>query len=165
MKSFLLPVEGVTLKTCFNKPDIVWGGVCFLLLYRTFPEDVDLWWDVISQWNVPVWQQIVTWSTGILPSLIPICCYIYIKKMQISKKLITVSLPLIFWLLGRFILVAVLWIITFKLGHQPPYSNTWTTIFSQQLVHMYLTSHILVSALTIVTCSYAFWREKNTFAL
>lgn len=143
------------------KSAIIWGAVSFLLLYRTFPSDVTLWWNVLTQWNIPVWQLIVTWATGIIPALIPLMCFILLSS---NKKLgggYIILLPFIAWLFGRFILVIIIWFVTFKISNEPPYSGGFQNTIVPQIGIMYWNSHTLVSALIIITCSYAFWRERR----
>lgn len=143
------------------KPAIIWGGVSFLLLYRTFPSDVTLWWNVLTQWNFPVWQLMVTWAASILPALIPLMCFILLNnKQQCSRKYI-ILMPFIAWLIGRFILVVIIWMITFKISNEPTYSGGFQNTIVHQIGIMYWNSQTLVSALIIITCSYAFWRERK----
>ncbi|MBS3046414.1 hypothetical protein [Enterobacter mori] len=143
------------------KPTVIWGFVCFLLLYRTFPTDIVSWWDVLTQWNVPVWEQVVMWSARILPALIPMGCFILLNNKQKYGVKYVISIPFFAWLFGRFILVVVLWLITFKMTNEPAYSGGLQNIVLRQIETMYLNSHTLVSALIIITCSYAFWRERR----
>lgn len=63
------------------------------------------------------------------------------------------------WLIGRSVLVVILWVITFKISNEPPYSGGFQNIIVNQIVMMFWNLHTLVSALIIITCSYAFWRE------
>ncbi|EBK2702015.1 hypothetical protein S077_004571 [Salmonella enterica subsp. enterica] len=39
------------------KAPVIWGVVCFLLLYPTFPTELNVWWEALQQWDIPVWQQ------------------------------------------------------------------------------------------------------------
>lgn len=149
------------LATTSLKVAVTWGIVCFILLYRTFPVDAVLWWEVLNQWDIPVWQQIATWASNILPALIPLGCFILLKRKRRRSKPYTIIIPFVAWSMGRFILTVMLWTITFKINHAPPYSESIQTVLVQQMEIMYLTPHTLVSALIIMTCGYAFWREST----
>lgn len=115
------------------KPAIIWGCVSFLLLYRTFPSDVTLWWNVLTQWNVPVWQLMVTWATRILPALIPLACFILLNHRKKQGGGYIISMPFIAWLIGRFILVVITWMITFKISDKPPYSGGFQNTIVDQI--------------------------------
>ncbi|EBG0215823.1 hypothetical protein H9V85_004953 [Salmonella enterica subsp. enterica serovar Louisiana] len=142
------------------KAPVIWGVVCFLLLYPTFPTELNVWWEALQQWDIPVWQQIVTWSSGILPALIPlgIMLMLQVRRPRCSKNY-TIIIPFVAWLIGRSVLVVILWVITFKISNEPPYSGGFQNIIVNQIVMMFWNLHTLVSALIIITCSYAFWRE------
>jgi len=143
------------------KPAIIWGLVSFFLLNRTFPSDVTLWWSVLTHWNVPAWQLMVTWATSILPALIPLICFILLNFSKKYGDGYIILIPFIAWLIGRLLLVVVIWVITFKISNEPSYSGGFQNNIIHQIGVMYWNSHTLVSALIINACSYAFWRERR----
>jgi|SRR5471030_485567 hypothetical protein len=143
---------------------LVWGFVCFLLLYRTFPVDIVVSWQVLQQYDLPIWQLIATYTTSILPALVPLGCFVLLARNAKGNKFYVISMPFIAWVITRCLLVVILWIITFKISNQPPYSGGLQNIVTRQIVTMYWTSHTLVSALIIMVCSYAFWRERGAIS-
>ena len=143
------------------KPAIIWGLVSLLLLNRTFPSDVTLWWSVLTQWNIPAWQLMVTWATSIIPSLIQLICFTLLNFSKKNDSGYIILMTFIAWLIGRFILVVVIWIITFKIRNEPHYSGGFLNNIINQIVIIYWNSHTLISALIIITCSYAFCREHR----
>lgn len=144
-----------------SKRALTWGGLCFILLYRTFPADVVLWWDVLQQWDIPVWQQMVTYTSDTVPALIPLGCFMLLARKPQCDKVYTVIMPFIAWVAGRFVLMIMLGLITFRISHAPLYLGGFQHLLAKQIVTMYWTSHTLVSALIIMACGHAFWRERQ----
>ncbi|WMU72298.1 hypothetical protein OQ483_20415 [Enterobacter bugandensis] len=140
---------------------LVWGLVCFSLLYRAFPSEIFLSLKVLQQWQIPVWEQIVHYSMGILPALTPLLYFLFLTHRGKFTKGHAFMMPLIAWIAFRFALICVLWLITFKISKPPLYSEGFMDIVSTQIVRMFWNANVLDSALVILVCSYAFWREHN----
>lgn len=139
----------------------IWGFLCFLLLYRTFPAEVIYSWQALRLWDMPLWHQLVIHATSILPALLPLIGFIVLTRGTKPDKARALVIPLMAWLLGRLLLTVAIWLITFKISSEPPFSGGFHNIVTNQLVMMYWSPNTLVSALIIVVCSYACWRERR----
>lgn len=140
----------------------IWGLVCFLLLYRTLLAEMILSWQVIQHYEIPGWQLFVSYATNIVPDLLPLGCFILLTRNANFSKINSIVLPLIAWLIGRFVVVSVMWIITFKISNPPPFSGGLQNMVSEYLVNLFWSINTLTSALIILVCGYAFWRERRT---
>jgi hypothetical protein len=140
---------------------LVWGFVCFLLLYRTLLAEIVLSWQVLQQYDVPAWQLVVTYTANILPALIPLGCFLWLTHKANFSKFYALTLPFIAWLIGSFLLVAILWLITFNISNPPPFSGGFIPMLTQQIATIYWSSRTLTAAVIILVCGYAFWRERR----
>ncbi|HBZ15577.1 MULTISPECIES: hypothetical protein [Pantoea] len=138
---------------------LVWGVVCFLLLYRTLLTEIVLSWQVLQQYDVPIWQLVVTYSANIVPACIPLACFVWLTRKAHFTWGFALTLPFIAWLIGSCFVVTILWMITANITSAPPYSAGPAQMITQQIVKLYWTSRTLTAALIILVCSYAFWRE------
>ncbi len=141
---------------------VVWGFICFLLLYRTLLSEVILSWQVLQQYDIPVWQLFVSYASNILPALIPLGCFVWLTHKATFSKMSALTLPLAGWLIGRFVVIVLLWIITVKISNPPPYTEGLHNIIIDHLIQVYGSVNTLTSALVIMVCAYAFWRERIT---
>ncbi|OTG63552.1 hypothetical protein B9T25_13740 [Acinetobacter sp. ANC 4470] len=136
--------------------------VCFLLLYRTFPSDVVILGQVSQQYGIPIWQPVVTFMANILLALVPLGCFLLLVHKTNVSKFYTITIPFIVWFISQFFLMIIVLIITFKMSKEPLYTGELQNIITNQLVNMHWFSNILISALIIMVCGYAFWRERKT---
>lgn len=141
---------------------LVWGVICFLLLYRTLLAEVILSWQVLQEYDIPNWQLFTSYASNLLPSLIPLVCFLWLTQNNHFSKIISFTLPLAAWLIGRFIINAILWLITLEISYPPLFSVGFQHIYTYQLVQMYWSLNTLTSVMIILICGYAFWRERTT---
>jgi hypothetical protein len=139
---------------------LIWGGVCFLLLYRTLPAEVVILWQVFQQYAPPASLLIVYWGTQMLPALVPLGCFLLLRYRVGSNKSLTLLMPFGIWLVSQFIIAGIFYAVAVKSGNLPPYSESFLSIMRWALTIEWL-GNLLVSALTIMACSYAFWREQR----
>jgi len=139
-------------------PALIWGTVCFLLLYCTLPSDFAQWWQVHQQFGVPMLQLLANSMIAVIPALMPLVCYVILSERVSSNKGVILVIPVMAWLIAKLVILGVLYFIAAKTGDMPLYAEGF---FS--LVGRIVTPHWLINALayilTIMASSYAFWRE------
>ncbi|CAI1072474.1 hypothetical protein [Serratia quinivorans] len=138
---------------------LIWGTVCFLLLYSTLPADVIIAWQVFRQYDPPASQLMVYWGTKLLPALVPLGCFLLLGHRVRNNKSLTLLLPFSVWLACQFIIAGFFYVVAVKSGSLPPYSEGLLS-FVLRILNIEWLTNSLVSALIVVACSYAFWREQ-----
>ena len=141
-----------------NKVPFVWGGVCFFLLYNTFPHDVMYTWLLYSGYNGNHFQMIVQWTLQIAPPLIPLIAFYVIYKINSKNKILTILTPFLLWITGKFIIAMVIYLVSLKVGNLDIMSEKLPGIVKR----IYNTEWLFKSTaygVSIIACSYAFWRE------
>ncbi|CAE1150253.1 hypothetical protein ACWA06_06180 [Serratia rhizosphaerae] len=143
-----------------TKAALVWGGLCAILLYRTLPAGVMMSWQVFRQYDIPVMQLVVSVLMPLLPALAPLGCFLALRTTAAERWLAVVILPMVAWLASHVILIVLFYFIAVKSGNVPPYSEGLSAMMLRMLNIGWLSS-MLVVALTIAACGYAFWRESR----
>lgn len=141
-----------------NKSPFIWGGVCFFLLYRTFPHDVIYTWLFYAEYKGNHSQMIAQWLLQIAPPLIPLIVFLVIYKKEIKNKKAIILTPFFLWVVGKFIMAMVVYFVSLKLGNLDIMSEKLPGIIK----NIYNTDWLLTSiayGISIIACSYAFWRE------
>ncbi|MEB7586415.1 hypothetical protein NGC36_14155 [Serratia rubidaea] len=139
---------------------LVWGGLCALLLYRTLPADAIMSWQMFRQYGVPVSQLAANGLVQLLPALVPLGCFFALRANAAERRPAVLTLPVAAWLACHVLLITLLYTIAVKSGGVPPYSEGLSAMMLRMLNIGWL-SNVLVAALTIVACGYAFWRESR----
>ncbi|EKN5910193.1 TPA: hypothetical protein RM800_001380 [Yersinia enterocolitica] len=142
----------------YFRPAMVWGSVCFLLLYRTFPLDIIIWGKLYQQYDISMLQLIASFSAQALPALMPLMCFLLMISRATHNKVIILTVPFTAWLISKFIITGVFYFISLKTSNIPPYSEGFLRLVERMLTVDWFTD-LLVFMLTIMVCSYAFWRE------
>jgi len=140
---------------------LVWGLLCFALLYRTFPADVIYSWQAYYQYQGHYSQLLVSWILQLVPPLLPLLCFIVFYKKKITLKGIVLFTPFLLWLASKLLIAVIIYGIALKVGSIDFISENLSSIIKRlYTLDWFLAS--LTYGLTIVACSYAFWREVNT---
>ncbi len=140
---------------------LIWGLLCFALLYRTFPSDVIYSWQTYYQYQGYYSQLLVSLILQLVPSLLPLVCFIVFYKKKIMLKSIVLFTPFLLWLASKLVIAVVIYGIALKTGSIDFISESLSSIIKR----LYTLDWLLASltyGLTIVACSYAYWREVNT---
>ena len=138
---------------------LIWGLVCLYLLYNGLPSELILSWMIHTQQSVPISHLLLNVATHLLPALMPLFCFIIFTHNTLRKRFI-LSVPFIIWLASHFIITAVLYFSIVKSGNSPLYIEKLSAIW-WRMIDTYWSLRTLGSAVVIVTCSYAFWREQS----
>ncbi|MFQ6250582.1 hypothetical protein [Yersinia enterocolitica] len=91
----------------YFRPAMVWGSVCFLLLYRTFPLDIIIWGKLYQQYDISMLQLIASFSAQALPALMPLMCFLLMISRATRNKVIILTVPFTAWLISKFIITGV----------------------------------------------------------
>ncbi|ERK09413.1 hypothetical protein L579_1195 [Pantoea sp. AS-PWVM4] len=138
---------------------LVWGVVCFLLLYCALPVDIAMSWQMRQQFGVPWVQLIAVNSIQIIPAMIPLLCFVCLMNRIANRKL-WLLVPAVGWFIGKLVVLGVLYIFALKIANVPLYAEGY---FS--MLRRVITAEWLVKAsalvLAIITCSYAWRRETR----
>lgn len=138
---------------------LVWGIVCFLLLYCTLPADVVMSWRMRQQFGVP-WGQLITGaSVKLIPDLIPLLCFVCLAHRIANNKL-WLFVPAVGWLIGKFAVVGILYFIALKIANVPHYAEGYFSLLRRVITVDWLIQ-VSVFVLAIIACSYAWWRETR----
>lgn len=143
----------------FNIP-IVWGCVCFLLLYTTFPNDLIYAWLFYSEYKSSYSQIIAQWILQIAPPLIPLITFIFFHKAEVKSKAIVTLTPFLLWVIGRFIVAMIIYFVSVKAGNIDITSEKYISIVKKIYDSEWFFRSITYG-ITIIACSYAFWRERK----
>lgn len=142
------------------KAPIIWGCLCFLLIYRTFPYDIIYSWLSYYNYKISYFQIISQWALQITPPLIPLIVFTIFHKVGVKNKAIVILTPFLLWVVGKFIVAVIIYFISVKVGSIDIASEKFPAIIKR----IYNTEWFFVSityGITIIACSYAFWREHK----
>jgi hypothetical protein len=138
----------------------IWGGLCFILLYRTLPADLVLSVQLMHQYGIPVSQMAIGWLVTALPALMPLLCFIALTRRGQTALWTWLVLPPIAWLLCQFALTIIAGIVITRFGLAPPWSETLSDLLFRLAVRLW-SVHVLTVLLTTLACGYACWREHR----
>ncbi|MBP2170248.1 hypothetical protein J2125_003440 [Erwinia toletana] len=147
------------MKNALRAP-LVWGIVCFLLLYRTLPADMIMSWQISQQYNVPLSSLLLNGLTQLLPALTPLACFVWLVRHLSTGLWLALIAPVVAWFAIQLIIAAVFYFVAVKSGNIPPYAEGFVTAL-RRMLNLHWASAMVVSVLTIMACSYACWRETR----
>lgn len=140
---------------------LIWGGLCFILLYRTLPAELVLSAQVMHQYGIPVSQMAVGWLVTALPALMPLLCFIALVRRRQAALWPWLVLPPVAWLLIQFALAVGAGTVMVRAGLTPPWSETVSDLVFRLAMRLW-SVHALTVLLTTLACSYACWREYRS---
>ncbi len=141
-----------------SRAALIWGLVCLSLLYNGLPSELILSWMMHTQQSVPLSHLLLNVATHLLPSLMPLFCFIIFTHSNLRKRFI-LSIPFVIWLASHFIIATVFYFSLVKSGNAPLYIEKLSTSL-WRMIDIYWSLRTLSSAVVIIVCSYAFWREQ-----
>ncbi|MCU5774072.1 hypothetical protein N5923_05745 [Erwiniaceae bacterium BAC15a-03b] len=147
------------MKNALRAP-LVWGIVCFLLLYRTLPADMIMSWQISQQYSVPLSNLLLTILSQLLPALTPLACFVWLVRHLSTGLWLALIAPVVAWFAIQLIIAAVFYFVAVKSGSIPPYEEGFVTVLRRMLDIQWIAA-MLVTVLTIMASSYACWRETR----
>lgn len=138
---------------------LIWGGVCFLLLYRTFPADIITSWQLTQHYDIPASPLLWGGIIQVVLALLPMACFLWLGSgCMVYGELSVLFIPFLAWLSGQFLIAYGIYVWAVKSDRVLPYEQGFLNIAEKMMSFDWL-FNVLVSAIIIVTCSYAFYRE------